>query len=45
LSLKNPNFSNTLNTIIFCYIDFRHITILNEVFEQLNVLESIHSLL
>ncbi|EXX74999.1 uncharacterized protein OCT59_009601 [Rhizophagus irregularis] len=43
LSLKNSNCSNTLNTIIFHHINFKDITnILIEVFEQLNVLESIH---
>ncbi|GBB86016.1 hypothetical protein RclHR1_12460002 [Rhizophagus clarus] len=42
LSLKNPYFSNTLNSIIFYYVDFRNITVLTEVFNQLNVLESIH---
>jgi hypothetical protein len=42
LSLKNPNCSNTLNTIIFYYINFKNINILTEVFNQLNVLESIH---
>ncbi|EXX62250.1 hypothetical protein RhiirA1_539860 [Rhizophagus irregularis] len=42
LSLKNPNCSNTLNTIIFYHINFENIIILNEVFNQLNVLESIH---
>ncbi|PKY50976.1 hypothetical protein RhiirA4_467766 [Rhizophagus irregularis] len=41
LSLKNSNCSNTLNTIIFYYVDFKNINILNEVFNQLNVLESI----
>ncbi|GBC49709.2 hypothetical protein GLOIN_2v1774345 [Rhizophagus irregularis DAOM 181602=DAOM 197198] len=45
LSLKNSNCSNTLNTIIFDSIDFRNvITVLQEVFDQLNVLESIHIL-
>ncbi|EXX63598.1 hypothetical protein GLOIN_2v1875654 [Rhizophagus irregularis DAOM 181602=DAOM 197198] len=45
LSLKNSNCSNTLNTIIFHYTDFRKINnILQEVFNQLNVLESIHIL-
>ncbi|PKK73216.1 hypothetical protein RhiirC2_776308 [Rhizophagus irregularis] len=45
LSLKNSNCSNTLNTIIFHYTDFRNINnILQEVFNQLNVLESIHIL-
>uniref|UniRef100_U9TWI9 Uncharacterized protein n=1 Tax=Rhizophagus irregularis (strain DAOM 181602 / DAOM 197198 / MUCL 43194) TaxID=747089 RepID=U9TWI9_RHIID len=43
LSLKNSNCSNTLNTIIFYHIDFKNIiSILQEVFDQLNVLESIH---
>ncbi|RGB39186.1 hypothetical protein C1646_754854 [Rhizophagus diaphanus] len=42
LSLKNPNCLNTLNTIIFYHINFYDIVILNEVFNQLNVLESIH---
>jgi hypothetical protein len=42
LSLKNSNCTNTLNIIIFYHIDFKNITIFNEVFEQLNVLESIH---
>ncbi|GBC33533.2 hypothetical protein GLOIN_2v1768162 [Rhizophagus irregularis DAOM 181602=DAOM 197198] len=43
LLLKNSNCSNTLNTIIFYYTDFKNIIIgLNEVFNQLNVLESIH---
>ncbi|PKY19809.1 hypothetical protein RhiirB3_432969 [Rhizophagus irregularis] len=45
LSLKNSHCSNTLNTIIFYYIDFKNIiSILQEVFDQLNVLESIHIL-
>ncbi|PKC70929.1 hypothetical protein RhiirA1_454138, partial [Rhizophagus irregularis] len=45
LSLKNSNCSNTLNTIIFCFIDFKNIiNILQEAFDQLNVLESIHIL-
>ncbi|GBB86053.1 hypothetical protein RclHR1_01250016 [Rhizophagus clarus] len=42
LSLKNPNCSNKLKTIIFYYVDFKNVTVLNEVFNQLNVLESIH---
>ncbi|RGB43447.1 hypothetical protein C1646_809326 [Rhizophagus diaphanus] len=42
ISLKNSNCSNTLNTITFYYIDFYNIIVLNEVFDQLNVLESIH---
>ncbi|GET66541.1 hypothetical protein GLOIN_2v1882632 [Rhizophagus irregularis DAOM 181602=DAOM 197198] len=45
LSLKTSNCSNTLNIIIFYYIDFKNIiSILQEVFNQLNVLESIHIL-
>ncbi|EXX71003.1 uncharacterized protein OCT59_000504 [Rhizophagus irregularis] len=40
--LLNSNCLNTLNTIIFCNIDFKNINVLNEAFEQLNVLESIH---
>ncbi|PKC65029.1 hypothetical protein RhiirA1_536645 [Rhizophagus irregularis] len=40
--LLNPNLSNKLNTIIFHFIDFKNITVLSEVFNQLNVLESIH---
>ncbi|EXX51805.1 uncharacterized protein OCT59_000361 [Rhizophagus irregularis] len=44
LSLKNSNCLNTLNTIVFCYVDFKNIDILSEVFNQLNVLESIHIL-
>ncbi|GBB86052.1 hypothetical protein RclHR1_01250015 [Rhizophagus clarus] len=42
LSLKNSNCLNTLETIIFYHVDFKNITVLNEVFNQLNVLESIH---
>ncbi|PKY30820.1 hypothetical protein RhiirB3_448101 [Rhizophagus irregularis] len=43
LILKNSNCSNTLNTIIFYFINFKNIIgILQEVFDQLNVLESIH---
>ncbi|PKK57983.1 hypothetical protein RhiirC2_797049 [Rhizophagus irregularis] len=42
LSLNNLNCSNTLNTIIFYYINFKNINVLSEVFNQLNVLESIH---
>ncbi|PKC63893.1 hypothetical protein RhiirA1_463166 [Rhizophagus irregularis] len=38
----NSNCSNTLNTIIFYYIDFKYITNLDKIFDQLNVLESIH---
>ncbi|RIA84581.1 hypothetical protein C1645_832077 [Glomus cerebriforme] len=44
LSLKSSNCSNTLTTIIFYCVDFKNVNILNEVFEQLNVLESIHLL-
>ncbi|RIA94403.1 hypothetical protein C1645_873449 [Glomus cerebriforme] len=42
LLLKDSNCSNTLRTIIFYLVDFKNIVILKEVFEQLNVLESIH---
>jgi hypothetical protein len=42
LSLKNPNCSNTLNTIIFYCIDFKNMVVLSEVFNHLEVLESIH---
>ncbi|EXX62578.1 hypothetical protein GLOIN_2v1767282 [Rhizophagus irregularis DAOM 181602=DAOM 197198] len=43
LSLKDSNCSNTLNTIIFYNVDFKYIVNdLQEVFDQLNVLESIH---
>jgi hypothetical protein len=43
LSLKNSNCTNTLNTIIFYLIDFKNIIpIIQEVFDQLNVLKSIH---
>ncbi|PKC71559.1 hypothetical protein RhiirA1_453393, partial [Rhizophagus irregularis] len=42
LLLKNPNCSNTLNTIIFYSIDFKNMNFLSELFNQLNVLESIH---
>ncbi|RIA79880.1 hypothetical protein C1645_793620 [Glomus cerebriforme] len=41
-SLKNSNCSNTLKIIKFYNIDFKNIINLKEVFEQLNVLESIH---
>jgi hypothetical protein len=43
-SLKNSNCLNTLETIIFYKINFKNIIFLKEVFEQLNVLESIHIL-
>ncbi|PKC50754.1 hypothetical protein RhiirA1_485448, partial [Rhizophagus irregularis] len=36
------NCSNTLNTIIFYYINFEGINNLDKIFDQLNVLESIH---
>jgi hypothetical protein len=39
---KNYNCSNTLNTIIFYYVNFKGIINLDKVFEQLNVLESVH---
>uniref|UniRef100_U9SZW3 F-box domain-containing protein n=1 Tax=Rhizophagus irregularis (strain DAOM 181602 / DAOM 197198 / MUCL 43194) TaxID=747089 RepID=U9SZW3_RHIID len=42
LLLKNSNCSNTLNTIIFYSIDFKNMNFLSELFNQLNVLESIH---
>ncbi|CAB4403380.1 unnamed protein product [Rhizophagus irregularis] len=44
LSSKNPNFTNTLRTIIFYHINFENIVVSNEIFKQLNVLESIHIL-
>ncbi|GBC02669.1 hypothetical protein RclHR1_04740012 [Rhizophagus clarus] len=44
-SLKNFNCSNILKTITFYLIDFKNIiTIFQQVFNQLNVLESIHIL-
>ncbi|PKC60760.1 hypothetical protein RhiirA1_539631 [Rhizophagus irregularis] len=39
---KEFNCSNTLNTIIFYYVDFKGINNLVEIFEKLNVLESVH---
>ncbi|RGB36613.1 hypothetical protein C1646_666835 [Rhizophagus diaphanus] len=39
---KVYNCSNTLSTIIFYYVDFESIINLNRIFEQLNVLESVH---
>ncbi|CAB4426609.1 unnamed protein product [Rhizophagus irregularis] len=39
---KDYNCSNTLNTIVFYYCDFKGINNLKTVFEQLNVLESVH---
>ncbi|GES75201.1 hypothetical protein GLOIN_2v1867006 [Rhizophagus clarus] len=41
-SLKNSNCSNTLKTIIFHNVNFRNIIIFKEVFEHLNVLDSVH---
>jgi hypothetical protein len=42
LSFKNSNCINTLRTVTFSYINFKNVVVFNEVFEQLNVLESIH---
>ncbi|EXX69366.1 uncharacterized protein OCT59_007910 [Rhizophagus irregularis] len=42
LLLKVSNCSNTLNTIIFFYVDLRVLINLDKVLEQLNVLESVH---
>ncbi|GBB88219.1 hypothetical protein RclHR1_14770003 [Rhizophagus clarus] len=39
---KDYNCSNTLNTIIFYRVNFKGINYLNKIFEQLNVLESVH---
>ncbi|POG79152.1 hypothetical protein GLOIN_2v1870049 [Rhizophagus irregularis DAOM 181602=DAOM 197198] len=39
---KDYNCSNTLNTIIFYYIDLKVVITQDKVFEQLNVLESVH---
>ncbi|EXX52088.1 hypothetical protein RirG_256080 [Rhizophagus irregularis DAOM 197198w] len=39
---KESNCSNTLNTIVFYYINFNRINNLDKIFEQLNVLESVH---
>ncbi|GBC34041.2 hypothetical protein GLOIN_2v1777503 [Rhizophagus irregularis DAOM 181602=DAOM 197198] len=36
------NYSNTLNTIILCHVNFEGIINLDKIFEQLNVLESVH---
>ncbi|RIA80450.1 hypothetical protein C1645_866808 [Glomus cerebriforme] len=44
LSLKYSNCSNTLSTIIFYHVDFKNTINLKEIFEQLNVLDSIHIL-
>ena len=44
LLLKNSNCSNTLKTVIFYKVNFKNMTFLNKVFEQLNVLEYIHIL-
>jgi hypothetical protein len=42
LSFKNSNCTNTLRTVTFYCINFNNVVVFNEVFEQLNVLESIH---
>jgi hypothetical protein len=39
---KNPNCSNTLNTIILYHTNLNGVTNLDKVFEHLNVLESVH---
>jgi hypothetical protein len=39
---KDSNYSNTLNTIILYNINFKDMTNLDKIFEQLNVLESVH---
>ncbi|PKK68538.1 hypothetical protein RhiirC2_782148 [Rhizophagus irregularis] len=39
---KDYNCSNTLNIIIFYYIDLKVVITQDKVFEQLNVLESVH---
>ncbi|RGB21536.1 hypothetical protein C1646_777765 [Rhizophagus diaphanus] len=39
---KDYNWSNTLNTITFYYVNFRVAIDLDKIFEQLNVLESVH---
>ncbi|PKK64513.1 hypothetical protein RhiirC2_787389 [Rhizophagus irregularis] len=44
LTLKNQNCSNTLNTIIFYCIDFENIIDNLKVFNNLNVLDTIHIL-
>ncbi|GBC09390.1 hypothetical protein RclHR1_08820001 [Rhizophagus clarus] len=41
-ALLDSNCLNNLNTITFSYVSFENINCLTEVFEQLNVLESIH---
>ncbi|GBC47193.1 hypothetical protein RhiirA1_460676 [Rhizophagus irregularis] len=40
--LSNSNCSNTLRTIIFHNVNFRNISVFKEVFEHLNVLDSVH---
>ncbi|PKK62758.1 hypothetical protein RhiirC2_789897 [Rhizophagus irregularis] len=42
LLTKDNNYSNTLNTIILCHVNFEGIINLDKIFEQLNVLESVH---
>ncbi|EXX65013.1 hypothetical protein GLOIN_2v1775376 [Rhizophagus irregularis DAOM 181602=DAOM 197198] len=39
---KDYNCSNTLNTIIFYHVEFKLVNNLGEIFEQSNVLESVH---
>ncbi|CAB4426568.1 unnamed protein product [Rhizophagus irregularis] len=39
---KDYNCSNTLNTIVFHNVDFKGINNLQKIFEQLNVLKSVH---
>ncbi|RGB35799.1 hypothetical protein C1646_758901 [Rhizophagus diaphanus] len=39
---KDYNFSNTLNTIIFYYVDLKVVINQEKVFEQFNVLEYVH---
>ncbi|GBC10871.1 hypothetical protein RclHR1_09980005 [Rhizophagus clarus] len=42
LSSKDHDYSNTLKTILLYHVNFDGIVNLNETFEQLNVLESVH---
>ncbi|RIA86691.1 hypothetical protein C1645_828919 [Glomus cerebriforme] len=44
LSLKNSNCSNTLKTLVFYNLNLKNLNNFNQVFDQLNVLESIHFL-
>src|SRR5581483_8998286 len=41
-SILDSNCSNTLNKIVFYHVNFKYMINLNKVFEQLNVLESVH---